>query len=125
MANGGGPQFQLRLSEDMEGGVYANFLTVWHTAYEFTLDFAATLPAQATQDENGNPVTVVPARVTARVKVPPSLVFNLLRAINDNMTQYEAAFGPIGRPDDPDPLYPPDLGEPPQDGQPGEQGEPE
>jgi hypothetical protein len=40
----------------------------------------------------------VPCRVVARVKIPPTVVFSLIRAINENMTRYEQAFGEIQRP---------------------------
>jgi hypothetical protein len=85
--------FRIDVAEDLEGGVYANFLSVWHTAHEFTLDFAATLPAQEEDDQ-----MVVPCRVTTRVKIPPTLLFDLLRALNGNMTRYEETFGEIRKP---------------------------
>jgi hypothetical protein len=89
--------YELRVPPEIEGGVYANFLGVWHTAHEFTLDFAATLPAEPMESPDG-PAIRVPCRVTARVKVPPTLVFEILRALNLNMTGYEERFGEIRRP---------------------------
>jgi hypothetical protein len=103
-------RIELRIGEDMEGGVYANMLGVWHSAFEFTLDFAATLPVQPGEDERGNATVDVPARVVARVKLPPAAMFAVIRTLNENMTNYEAAFGGIQAPDSvgPDPVYPPD-----------------
>jgi hypothetical protein len=86
-------RFELVAPAEMAGGVYANFLTVWHTAHEFTLDFSATLPEHRQEDD-----VVVPCQLTARVKVPVSVLFDMLRAINDNMTRYEEVFGPISGP---------------------------
>jgi hypothetical protein len=40
------------------------------------------------------------ARVVARVRIPPTIVFDLLRAVNENLAQYEEAFGEIKRPSD-------------------------
>jgi len=88
--------YELRVPPELEGGVYANFLGVWHTAHEFTLDFAATLPAESVETPDG-PAVKVPCRVTARIKVPPTLAFEILRALNLNMTGYEARFGEIRR----------------------------
>ena len=34
------PSFALQVPDALEGGVYSNLVTVWHTPYEFTLDFA-------------------------------------------------------------------------------------
>jgi hypothetical protein len=87
-------QLQMQVPDDMQGGVYANMAGVWHTPYEFTLDFAVLQPPSA--DAEGNPV--VPARVVARVKFPPSQIFQLLQAINSNMTMYEQQYGPISDP---------------------------
>ena len=106
---GGQPptQFEVRLPTDMEGGVYANFLGVWHTNHEFTLDFSATLPAEQIETPDG-PGFKVPCRVTARVKVPPTLVFEIIKALNDNLTVYESQFGAIAPPAGSEPLFPPE-----------------
>lgn len=38
------------------------------------------------------------AQVVARVRIPPTLVFQLLQALNHALGQYEEAFGPIKQP---------------------------
>ncbi len=107
--------FELRVPPEMEGGVYANFLGVWHTAHEFTLDFSATLPAEPIESPEDGAVMHVPCRVTARIKVPPTLVFDIIRALNDNLTGYEEKFGSIRRPgSDDEPLFVPDEDSPPE-----------
>ena len=81
----GAAEFEIRLPPDLEAGAYANFLSVWHTGYEFTLDFSVTEPAQPT--DTG---VKVPCRVVSRIKVlPVGLIFEVLKALNANMTQYE------------------------------------
>jgi hypothetical protein len=40
----------------------------------------------------------VPCRVVARVKIPVTVLFDVLRALNENMTRYESVFGEIKRP---------------------------
>jgi Protein of unknown function (DUF3467) len=89
--------FSVQVPPDLEGGTYANFLGVWHTGHEFTLDFAVTQPPVVPEDEN-EPVTV-PSRVVARVKIPPTLIFDIMRALSENMTTYESTFGEIQRPE--------------------------
>jgi hypothetical protein len=90
------PIFEIRVPPDLEAGTYSNFLAIWHSAYEFTLDFAITLPSEhATADDPTSPK--IPCRVVARVKIPPTLIFNVLQALNQNMTNYEAKFGNIPR----------------------------
>ena len=91
--------FNVQLPPELEGGTYANFLGVWHTGYEFTLDFAVTQPPVIPEDE-AEPITV-PCRVVTRVKIPPTLIFDIMRALNENMTTYENTFGEIQRPEAP------------------------
>ena len=91
-------QFQTLVTPDLEGGMYANFLSVWHTAHEFTLDFAVTQPPQVEDEADPTSPIRVPCRVVARVKLPVTVVFDLIRAVNENMTRYEQAFGEIHRP---------------------------
>jgi hypothetical protein len=92
-------EFQVEVPPELQAGVYANFLGVWHSAYEFTLDFGTTLPAQPGDPEDEHSPTVVPCQVTARIKIPVALIFNVLQALNENMTRYEEVFGEIQRPD--------------------------
>lgn len=96
---GQGPEFRVYVTPEMEGGVYANLLGVWHTAYEFTLDFCATQPPQPRDPGDPESPGVVPCRVVARIKIPPTLIFDVLQALNQNMTKYEAKYGEIKRPD--------------------------
>jgi len=91
-------RFEMSIAEGDVVGVYSNFLGVWHTAHEFTLDFAATQPPQPADPENPDAGGVVPSRIVARVKIPVTVVFDVIRALNDNMTQYEEQFGEIQRP---------------------------
>lgn len=88
-------QFAFHLPAELQAGSYANMVSVWHTGHEFTLDFAVTLPPSP--NEQG--AMVVPCEVVARLKVAPSLVFDVLRTLNENMTNYEAKFGEIKRPE--------------------------
>ena len=94
-------EFQIQVPNELEPGVYANFLSVWHTAYEFTLDFGVTQPPQIDQDDPDAPVRV-DCRVVSRVKIPVTVLFDVLRALNENMTRYEQVFGEIKRPEPPD-----------------------
>ena len=40
---------------------------------------------------------VVPCRIVARVKMPPTLAFDIIQTLNVNMTRYEEVFGEIRR----------------------------
>lgn len=90
--------FEVQVPPELDLGVYSNFLGVWHTPYEFTLDFAQTLPPQPAEGDES--AVVMPCRVVARIKIPVALIFNLMQALNENMTRYEAAYGVIRRPEE-------------------------
>jgi hypothetical protein len=93
--DGQAPDFQLVVPPEHEAGVYSNFLGVWHSPYEFTLDWCVTQPPQP-GDKEGS--VVMPTRVVSRVKIPVTLIYDVLRALNENMTRYEETFGEIQRP---------------------------
>ncbi len=84
--------FEFTVADTLSAGTYANFLGVWHTAHEFTLDFAVTQPPSPAQTPDGQMVTRVPCQVVARVKVPPTVLFDFLRTLNENLDQWERAF---------------------------------
>jgi hypothetical protein len=104
------PEFNIQVPDDLTSGVYSNIVAVWHTPYEFTLDFATMQPTQIVKDADGNQRPIVPARVVARVKIPPAAVFELMQALSRNERLYEERLGPIQRPgssgQEP-PLFPP------------------
>lgn len=81
---------QAKMPEAMEAGLYANLVAVWHTPFDFVLDFAVL-----GQSQEGDDQVTVPAQVVSRVRVPTSVVFQIAKAIADNVTIYEGRYGPI------------------------------
>lgn len=82
---------EISMPEELIPGTYADFVAVWHSRDSFTLDFAAMAgPATTRQNDAGEPVTTGKARVVARVRIPPSQVFELMRALEKQLTQWEA-----------------------------------
>ena len=92
-------ELQLDVPPELEGGTYANVLNVWHTAYEFTLDFGVM--QQVGEPEDADAPVQVPVRVVSRVRIPVTLLFEVLKALNTNMTGYESTFGSIRAPEAP------------------------
>ncbi len=90
---------EISVPPEEDVGVYANLLVIWHTQDEFTFDFAVKAPAQVRTNDDGDDNVYVPARVVSRVRLPPGQVFAILKALNENMTHYERAFGEIRRPE--------------------------
>ena len=78
---------QISINDAIKHGTYANFLIVSHSAHEFTLDFCQVLP--------GGDSDAVQADVVSRIKVAPTMVGKIIRALNTNMTAYEDKFGMV------------------------------
>jgi hypothetical protein len=85
-----GQEMAVSVPEEEAIGHYANFVGVWHTPHEFAIDFCVVQPFLA----QGPTATVV-----SRVRIPPTIVFDLLRTLNQNLTEYEKTFGEINRPE--------------------------
>ena len=94
-------ELQLDVPPELEGGTYANVLNVWHTAYEFTLDFGVMQQVVEPEDAEADAPLQVPVRVVSRVRIPVTLLFEVLKALNTNMTGYESTFGSIRAPEAP------------------------
>jgi hypothetical protein len=76
-----GKELQVRLKEDMAGGVYANSMMVQHTREEFVMDFAMVLQGSGS--------------IVARVVTSPAHLKRIVTALQDNLTRYEKIHGPI------------------------------
>ena len=81
------PRVNIKVDDDERFGTYANFLVVSHSAPEFTLDFCQIMP--------GGEPGKVQAEVVSRVKIAPTMVGKVIRALNTNMTGYEDKFGMV------------------------------
>lgn len=88
------PFFEIQVPPELETGAYSNFLAVWHSPHDFTLDFAIT--GQALQAEDGS--VTVPCRVVARIKIPLTVAEAMLQALATNVSKYEDVAGRIRKP---------------------------
>lgn len=84
---------------EQEAGTFAETVAVWHTPYDFVIDFAAIQLAQPSDPENPHSPLEVPARVVSRVRIPVGLVFDVIQTINARMDSYEAEWGKIVAPE--------------------------
>ena len=85
----------MNLPTEQEAGTYANFAGVWHGADGLVLVFAVvTQPPQPGEEiDSGQSVTQVNARVVSRVRIPTSQAWELMRALNEQLSQWENEFG--------------------------------
>ncbi len=92
--------FSIYVPDEHLGGTYSNFVSVWSTAYEFTLDFCATQPAIMPEEDTENPdePVTVPCAVVSRVRIPTTLIYEVFRALDDNLDSYEKVWGEIREP---------------------------
>lgn len=79
-------QINVELPNDLEA-VYSNFALITHSPSELVVDFARILP------------NVPKAKVYARVIMTPMNAKLLLRALTENIENYEKQFGEIKTPD--------------------------
>ncbi|HEV8335622.1 MAG TPA: DUF3467 domain-containing protein [Candidatus Polarisedimenticolia bacterium] len=91
------PTIQVKLTDEILGGVYSNSMQVTHTREEFVLDFMSIFPPAG--------------KVNARVIISPGHMKRIILALQDNLRKYEAQFGPILEAPEP-PARIPELEEP-------------
>lgn len=78
---------------EVETGVYADFVRVWHLPSSFVLDFSVhTNPPQITEVD-GQKVINMPARMVSRVRIPPSQIFEIMKALEKQLSLWEAEQG--------------------------------
>jgi hypothetical protein len=88
------PQMRVSMPDEQVPGVYADFVSVWHTNDVFTFDFAALArPPTVVEGEDGKPVTTAQAQIVARVRVPPNQVFEIMKALERQLTGWEQETG--------------------------------
>jgi uncharacterized protein DUF3467 len=88
-------RFVIEISPDIEAGVHADFASIWHTPATFVLDFASLRqpPALGEDADSGQQVIMVPTRIVARVKIPATQVFELMRALEQQLSAWERETG--------------------------------
>lgn len=79
---GPGGRVEIKLPEELAGGVYANNMVVTHTREEFVLDFLAVFHPKA-------------GVVASRVVLSPGHLKRVVRALSENLARYEAHFGEL------------------------------
>ena len=90
-------QLNIELTEEMADGEYANLAIITHSFAEFVIDFVNVMP------------NVPKAKVKSRIVITPEHAKRLLNALKDNISKYEANFGPIKQTNDV-PTFPMNFG---------------
>jgi Protein of unknown function (DUF3467) len=94
MAQPGDPQVQVQIKADEKElvGQYCNLVMFHHNAEEFTMHFIYVFP------------NVPQGKLVSGAIVSPAHAKRILRALAENISRYEAQFGPIRETPEPTPV---------------------
>ncbi|HEX7409261.1 MAG TPA: DUF3467 domain-containing protein [Candidatus Binatia bacterium] len=81
-------QISIQIDADSATGVYSNLMMISHRKEEFVLDFLFVQPQRTAQGQ-------AVANLRSRVITTPEHMKRILKAIEENITRYEQAFGTI------------------------------
>jgi hypothetical protein len=79
-----------------EARTYANFCSIAHTPFDFTLTFCEVMPLSEKELREAETDHVVRAPVRARVVVPVQFVPNLVAALQEHMRVFSESYSNVG-----------------------------
>ncbi|MCL2653659.1 MAG: DUF3467 domain-containing protein [Propionibacteriaceae bacterium] len=82
-------RIQMNMPPDEAAGAYADFVRAWHTKDVFVLDFANLVEPPRSEDD----AVLLNATVVSRVRIPPDQVFELMKALEQQLTMWENETG--------------------------------
>jgi hypothetical protein len=82
-------QIQVKVPKELAGGSYADFIRAWHTNDAFILDFATYSEPPRSEDDK----VIIDAVVVSRVRIPPGQVFELMKALEQQLSAWEREAG--------------------------------
>jgi hypothetical protein len=88
---------------DVEAGVYADFVSVWHQPHLFVLDFSVHTSPPQVVEVDGQRLVNVPARMVTRVRIRPEQIWEIMKALEQQLSRWEKEQGRIQRREEPPP----------------------
>jgi hypothetical protein len=83
--------FEVNVPPEKREGHYADYAGIWHNQETFILDFVAmTEPPAEKQDAEGETINAVPCEVVTRVRIPASQAWEMMKALEKQLTAWEA-----------------------------------
>lgn len=82
-------RIQMNMPPEAAPGAYADFVRAWHTKDVFVLDFANLVEPPRAEDD----VLILNATVVSRVRIPPDQVFELMKALEQQLSAWEKETG--------------------------------
>jgi hypothetical protein len=86
-------RYTLEVPDGVVDGHYADLASLWHTRDVFVLDFAALKEAPQRAEHDGAAVLHHQTRVVTRVRIPPTQVFELMKALELQLSAWEKETG--------------------------------
>ena len=83
-------------SNDSAPRTYANFCSIAHTPFDFTLTFCEVMPLSEKEVRDAAQDHVVRAPVRARIVVPVQFIPNLLAALQEQMRLFQDTYSNVG-----------------------------
>jgi hypothetical protein len=81
----------VKMPKELQGGTYADFIRAWHTSDAFVLDFATFSEPPRKEDDK----VILDAVVVSRVRIPPGQVFELMKALEQQLSAWERETGKV------------------------------
>jgi hypothetical protein len=79
-----------------EQRTYANFCSIAHTPFDFTLTFCEVMPLSEKELRDAENQHVVKAPVRARIVVPVQFLPNLVTALQEHMRVFSETYSNVG-----------------------------
>jgi hypothetical protein len=87
-------EMRIEIQPERALGVHADFAQVWHTPESVVIDFLAiTTPPQTEVAPDGESRQVTQATVASRVRLAPTHVFELMKALERQLAAWEMETG--------------------------------
>src|ERR1051325_6560014 len=88
-----------------EPRTYANFCSIAHTPFDFTLTFCEVMPLSEKEVREAAQEHVVRAPVRARIVVPVQFIPNLVAALQEHMRVFQDTYSNVGWTNKGDPIH--------------------
>jgi hypothetical protein len=92
-------QINFTIVPDEQSGeprTYANFCSIAHTPFDFTLTFCEVMPLSEKELRDAESQQVVRAPVRARIVVPVQFMPNLVAALQEHMRVFSETYSNVG-----------------------------
>ena len=92
-------QINFTIVPDDDGSLprtYANFCSIAHTPFDFTLTFCEVLPISERDLRTAESDHVLPAPVRSKVVVPVQFIPNLIAALQEHMRVFSESYQNVG-----------------------------